>query len=241
MCRCVFCVCDTENYLHSGLKRGFFSLLINIQCDSSLSFPCHSRSDFPHRPSSPTASSPTSLPSTITPSLFPFLSLSLPLSLLLAFSSNPIRSHSGNTLSRRIRYSRFLRTFVARESLFCSRSAGFRPAFVQTDDVGGKIRAPFVEKSLRPRRVHPGRALRKIQNFGSIGVDGTGRELLRSLGTRQSNSEGAIRDGSRRKREADPDKTLEEDRCRQSARGTYAKAAAAATAAATPRSSRDSR
>lgn len=41
-------MCDTENYLiHSGLKRGFFSLSINIQCERCasryylLSFPCY--------------------------------------------------------------------------------------------------------------------------------------------------------------------------------------------------------
>lgn len=79
---------------------------------------------------------------------------------------------------------------------YCARGVGF-----QTNDVGGKTQTPFVVKSLRPTSTRV--ALRKIK----IPLDRGGwhgKELLRSLGTRQSNSEGAIRGGSRRKREADP-------------------------------------
>jgi len=136
------------------VEAWLFSLLINIQCGRFVTLFISSLSSLPitlfqvsHRPSSPTR-------------LFwchCFHYHPLILSSSLSFShALPISfAHSGNTLSRRIRYSRFLRTFVARESLRRSGARVFVRAFVQMDDIGGKTRAPFVEKSVN---VHPGRA-----------------------------------------------------------------------------------
>lgn len=95
------------------------------------------------------ASYPISLLRIITPSFFPrlFRSHALPIPF----------AHSGNTLSRRIRYSRFLRTFNARESLRRSGARLFVRAFVQTDDVGGKTTSP-VRREVASVRVHPRRA-----------------------------------------------------------------------------------
>lgn len=208
VCVCVFCVCDTKNYLHSGLKRGFFSLLINIQCERFVSILSLSLS-FGFSALVIYASFPTSLLPTIPPHFHHFLTR-----ILFQSHSLILATHSRVGSGTRVSYEHSSRG----NHRYFAQSAGFHLAFVQTDDVGGKIRAPFVEKSLRPRP--PGSRFTKSKS--PLDRDGPqGKELARSLGTRQSNSEGAIRGGSRRKREANPVKHYDENRCRQLARGTY--------------------
>lgn len=208
---------------------------------SSLFSPYHSLSGF--------------LPALIIYASFPIslLPLSPPhiftVSLSLSFNRILFQSHS-LTLATHSRVRSGTRVSYEHSSRgnhrYCARSADFRSAFVQTNDVGGKTRTPFVVKSLRPTSTRV--ALRIIK----IPLDRGGRhgeELFRSLGTRQSNSEGAIRGESRRKREADPyrnraigdfDKHSRRTGAGNRRGGAYARVATA-TAAAPPSLVRSSR
>lgn len=256
ICVCTCVVCDTENYLiHSGLKRGFFSLSINIQCETRYTFRCRLSL------SSPCRSPPMFLPTpnvsarrfrsrcflsrihctcflTLSRCLFrspfalpPFLSFAPVLSLFLSRSF----AHAGNTLSRRIRYSHFLRSSVARSDL---------PLPARSERV--QIRANWHD------RHHPDRTPR-IKSERTSRMANARRDASVSRRTRRTNSEEKRprRGGSRRLCGADREtatregqagshksrwrlrKTLEEDRPTQR-RGACARAAPSLS-----RSSRD--
>jgi len=131
--------------------------------------------------------------------LMSLLPLSPPHSFLISFFlALPISfAHSGNTLSRRIRYSRFLRTFVARESLRRSGArfrSGFRP--------NGWYRWENTSPVCREVRQRPSGSRFAKSKSRSIGMDDTERNffLLAICGSRTWKGWSAVeRDASTRR------------------------------------------
>lgn len=188
------------------IEAWLFSLLINIQCERFVSILF--LSPLPGFPPAliTYASFPTSL-LPLSPRHFSLVSFFLSHALPIPFA------HSGNTLSRRIRYSRFLRTFVARESLRRSgaRVIGFGLTS-EMDDVGGKTRVPTSPRSrFRP---HPSGSRFAKSKSRSTGMDGNGGSGTPSFSRHAAVGlgRGDPRRGSRRKRRGG---SVSQSRCRR--------------------------
>lgn len=207
MCVCVFFMFVIQRITYTAeIEAWLFSLLINIQCDSSLSSSYH-LFQVSHRPSSPTRLFRPHCFFALSPRHFSLVSFFLSHALPIPFA------HSGNTLSRRIRYSRFLRTFVARESLRRSgaRVIGFGLTS-EMDDVGGKTRVPT---SPRCRfRPHPSGSRFAKSKSRSTGMDGNGGSGTPSFSRHAAVGlgRGDPRRGSRRKRRGG---SVSQSRCRR--------------------------
>lgn len=150
MCMYVFCVCDTENYLHSGFEAWLFSLLINIQCEQFISLPLYRLYSLPitlfrvsYRPSSPTRLFRSRCFHYHPLTFLPSLSFNR---ILFQSHSLTLATHSRVKSGTRVSYEHSSRG----NHRYCARSADFRSAIVQTNDVGGKTQTPFVVKSLCP-------------------------------------------------------------------------------------------